>query len=269
MKIAITHNHAEHQKIRCELIRRGLEKHGFSPLVAANGSFDGKVDLLIVWGDRMRQKYAHRAENTLVMERAYFEDRFHWVSLGFNGLNGWADFVNKNSPSDRWNKYFNDGRLKPWTTGDYFLLTLQIPGDASLTGNTITYANIVEKLREFNIPILVRKHPQRPREPGIRYDTLVQAADTNIPITELAEKAKATITISSNTGVDSILAGTPVLNFSNCSMVWDLAMKKYEELHNPWMPDRTQWCYDMAYTQWLPEELENGDAWDHLKSYYN
>ncbi len=33
-------------------------------------------------------------------------------------------------------------------------------------------------------------------------------------------------------------------------------------------PDRTAWCKKMAYTQWLPEEIENGKAWEALKTVY-
>ena len=66
-----------------------------------------------------------------------------------------------------------------------------------------------------------------------------------------------------------VMIVTPVVNFDNGSMVWDLAMKDLSQLNNPPTPDRTQWCNNTAYTQWLPYEIENGDAWDHLKQRYD
>lgn len=33
--------------------------------------------------------------------------------------------------------------------------------------------------------------------------------------------------------------------------------------------NRLQWAYNMAYTQWNKKEIINGDAWDHLKRYYD
>jgi hypothetical protein len=90
----------------------------------------------------------------------------------------------------------------------------------------------------------------------------------NGSIEEAVRGAAVTVTINSNSGVDSVIAGTPVVNFDHGSMVWDLAMKDLTQLNNPPTPDRSQWAADLAYAQWLPEEISAGHAWEHLKQRY-
>jgi len=269
MRVGICYKqNMDHQTTLAKQVAKGFIVHGIETELIPNTPTK-KYDLLVCWGERWRLNIKDKATNVLVAERAYFQDRFEWVSLGFNGLNGRADFLNKNSPSDRWLKYFNDGRMKEWSSGDYILLTLQIPGDASLTGTNITYPEIIKNLRKYSeYPIKIRMHPSRPNRLSISEERNVSFSDFNTPIEVEAEKAKVVVTISSNSGVDATLAGTPVLNFNNHSMVWDLAMKDYKQIDNPPFPDRIQWAYDVSYAQWLPSEIESGDAWEHLKRKY-
>ena len=70
-----------------------------------------------------------------------------WLSHGWNGLNGRADFCNENSPNDRWNKHFNDGRLLDYSDGDYILIPLQIKNDMSIQGRGFQYQTIVNEIR--------------------------------------------------------------------------------------------------------------------------
>lgn len=259
----------DHQRERALLISSGLKKHGINATIG--NSANSQYDLIVCWGQRTMNMLKPFAKDILMMERAYFEDRFHYTSLAFNGLNGKGNFINKNSPPDRWNTLFNDGRLLPWSSGDYILITTQIIGDASLTGITVDYNKIADTLMPLGIPVKVRYHPGSKTRPGSK-NLIKRSGVGELPYSESLldqiKNAKALVTISSNTGVDAILAGTPVLNYSDYSMVWDIAMKDPMEIANPPFPDRTQWCYDMSYTQWSPEEIKNGDAWEHLKKYY-
>lgn len=237
--------------------QEGLKRHGVeAPII----SQPEECDLLVCWGMNVAKRVRCPF---LLMERAYLGDRNTWVSLGYNGLNGKADFKNKNSPSDRWEKHFS-GLLQPWSRGDHILLALQIPGDHSLEGVNVNYPKIISNLKKLGYPIKIRKHPARPSDLNIK-DSQITFADHQEPILEQVQKARALVAISSNTSVDAMISGTAVLNFSPYSMVWDLAMKEYEEILAPPTPDRTQWAYNMAYTQWLPEEIRNGEAWEHLK----
>jgi hypothetical protein len=258
-----------HQVDTAKQFINGLKRHDVSAELKIGFSADSTSDLTVVWGMR-GAKIVRPNKDFLLMERSYFEDRFKWISLGYNDLNNRGEFYNTNMPSDRWNKHFNDGRMKEWNPiGDHVLLTLQIRGDNSLNHVNVNYQQIVNEIRKnTDLPIYVRDHPHRKNTWGKLNG--VHYADTNIPIAEAIRKAKVVVTINSNSGVDAILEGTPVLNIDHGSMVWDLAMQNdFSNIDTPPIPNREQWAYDTSYCQWLPSEIENGDAWAHLKQRYS
>lgn len=208
-----------------------------------------------------RQKTA--GHDYLVAERGYIGDRFAWTSLGYNGLNGRADFLNSGKGSDRWNKYFSD-LMRPWKFGgDYILIMGQVSGDASLS-NLKDFngwvAQMVEAIKEHHVGMIAfRPHPlARQRAPhGIRcFDGTLE---------ENLSGASLVVTFNSNSGVDAVLAGVPTVTMDKGGMAWPVAS------HDPAVviyPDRTSWAAELAWCQWSNEEIRNGDAWEHLKKKY-
>jgi hypothetical protein len=258
-----------HQEWMAHMWGKGFASHGVQYTTQFHEPRGDYNSLLVVWGEKHRIQYGNRFKHVLVNERAYFQDRFKFVSCGYNGLNGHADFLNKDMPPDRFNKHFNDGRLKPWNPkGEYILLALQIPGDNSLNGVKYSYPEIISQLNKRGFTVKVRQHPSRPNKMNL---SGVEFLPHEQPIEEQLEKCQAVVAVSSNVSVDAMVAGKPVLNFSDYSMVWDMALKSYDELleEQPEPENRMQWCYDLAYTQWLPEEIESGEAWEHLKKFYD
>lgn len=271
MKIVIhAQKRLEHHITRAESFEKGLRRHGIKNVIIHPDYTHVECDLAIFWGMHrskfIRQAQFDKKKDFLVMERGYVGNRFSFTSLGYNGLNGRADFCNENSPSDRWKKYFSN-YLKPWHTGKYVLLTGQVLGDASIKELRISYASIVNQLKQHTkMPIHFRKHPHR----AMRHMQTPEGCVTS-PYEALEDAlagANVCITVNSNSGVDAILAGTPVINIDSGSMCWELSQHDYKLINNPPHPDRTQWAYDIAYAQWTPEEIENGDAWEHLKKRY-
>ncbi len=257
----------DHQVERANSFCNGLKKHGYTDAKVLPLNQPQLCDLAVFWGmhhsGKARQIQEKNNQPWLMMERGYIGDRFQWTAMGYNGLNGRADFLNKNMPSDRWDKYFKDW-MKPWHGGEYVLLAGQVLQDASIKNLKINYSRIANEIREHtNLPIHWRKHPHKlcakmPTPGGC----IVSPYAT---IEEALANARVCVCVNSNSGVDAMLAGTPVVNIDHGSMVWELAKHDYNSLDNPPFPDRMQWSHDIAYAQWLPEEIENGDAWDHLK----
>jgi len=271
MKIALITSPAVHHRMAALSFQQGLRRHGIDvPLIyTTQYRRDGvKCDLMINWSARFAAKTAGSYVDYLVMERAYLEPRYEWISLGYNGLNGRADFLNKNSPSDRWDKHFA-GRLQPWApNGDYVLLTTQVPGDMSIRHLDVNYKSIIYMIKRYtDLPVYVKHHPLAHDTWNVAGAKKILPAD--MPIQEAIRRAKVVVTINSNSGVDAIVAGKPVINIDSGSMVWELAMQKdFSQIDNPPTPDRTQWAHDIAYCQWLPSEIESGEAWEHLKQRY-
>ena len=235
----------------------------------------GKYDFAICWGTRAMERLKPYTKNCLVLENAYLNNvqslEKVWVSLGWNGLNGRADFCNTNSPPDRWKKHFDDGRLLDYSDGEYILIPLQIQGDQSLNyiwNSVLSYQYICESIREFtDLPIMIKDHPTFPKsQPKVKGVKNVKYIDTNMPIEKAISKAKVVVTINSNAGVDAALAGKPVISLDQGSMVWNISAHDFKSINSPKFNDRTQWCNDIAYAQWHPSELESGEAWNHLKS---
>lgn len=284
MKIVIVSPKGKHQRFATDLFCEGLTKHNVS-FETKTDAEPTECDLLIGWGlpsiERAEKFYRIAHKNFLLMEASYLEPRLDRngfiasISLGYNGLNGNADFLNKGKDSHRWDTKFNDGRLKEWKKeGEYILLTGQVPGDRSLKnldddnlikGFAPNYRYIIKKIREVtDLPIVFKPHPMSSWS-----DMGLPCRVSEEPLSALLEHALAVVTINSNSGVDSMVRGVPVLALDKGSMCWDICMKEFFELHNIHYPDRQQWLNELSWCQWFFEEISSGDAWEHLKTFYD
>jgi len=260
MQVTIYSNGA-HQTEPARVMAAGFAAHGINATISSPRQVV-PCDLAVVWG--MRQDPVIGAQRRigghfLVMERAYIGDRFHWISLGFDGLNGRARFPKIDDNLQRWNKHFAP-LLKPWarTIGLTAVIMGQVRGDVSCRHidfpKWVGEKNAALKAKGYN-PYL-RLHPgdQKLHVPGV--------AEINGSLEETLGKAELVVTYNSNSGVDAVMAGVPVYAEDPGSMVYTLSSKDYK----PNMGDRTNWQKYMAYTQWLPEEIERGEAWEALRT---
>ena len=258
----------------------GLKKHGYNDIDVydahqlARGKAKGKkYDVGFCWGVRNFQKISEYAKNIIMIENSYLnnvqsKEGKYWLSFGWNGLNGRADFCNKNSPNDRWNKHFNDGRLLDYSDGEYILIPLQIKTDMSIRGRGYEYHSIVKEIRRlYDLPIKIKQHPTREDGWPKLIGKDVTYLDRFMPIQDAIKDAKVVVNINSNAGVDAVIGGKPVVSLDVGSMVYDISAHDYCKLAVPDWPDRTQWCNDIAYAQWTPEEVAAGETWEHLKKY--
>jgi hypothetical protein len=80
------------------------------------------------------------------------------------------------------------------------------------------------------------------------------------------QQAHCVVTYNSLSGVESVVDGIPTFVGEDGSMVWPVAHKSFSQIENlNYDIDRTQWSYDIMYTQWDNNELASGEAWEHLK----
>lgn len=234
-------------------------------------------DVAVVFGvhkSRIRQSWPRgkvisqqRAKNldVVVLETGYInrgDGENHHYAAGFNGLNGRADFRNKNMPAERWQKL--GIKLNHFKRGDKILLCGQVPWDASVEGSDhlawLEETAWALKLKTQK-PVIFRPHPLADLKPmkGCEHSRRHLAEDL--------KEAHAVVTFNSNTGVDALLAGKPVFTADHGSMVWSVSGHDIKDIDEPkYPPDRdlAQWAFDLAYTQWTPEEMRKGLAWQHL-----
>lgn len=270
MKIKIyQRNFQPHATSLLSAFQKGLARHGLKSEWLYDKSYKPS-DLAIIWGMRFPNVIEGQKQNSsdfLVMERGYIGDRTKFTSIGFNGLNGRAEFHAVNMPSDRWGKHGFQALMKPWDdAGLYILLIGQVDGDNSVKGRINMKQWLSETACQLNdnfpaINIVFRPHPLS------RQGYLVKGTSkSHGSLADDLYRARMCVTFNSNTGVDAVLAGTPTVTLDRGAMAYDVTSHDLTDW--PTKPDRTQWAYDMAYKQWTEEEIANGDAWDHLKRRY-
>lgn len=200
---------------------------------------------------------------TLVVNFGSLHRERGYYSLGWNGLNGRADYCNEFSPRDRWSKLGID--LKPWRTdGSHVLVIGQVPTDGSVAAVDIISWCEHQAIRLASITkrkIIFRPHPLART---VTRD--IQAAErSERALAEDLKDAWAVVTYNSTSGSMSVIEGIPVFASDPGSMAWRVANQNLDLIETPILFDRAQWAYNLAYTQWNLQEIDSGMAWDHLK----
>jgi hypothetical protein len=243
----------------------GLKQHGITAEIQSSTEYQ-PTDLAVLWSaydTKVMVGQRRAGTDYLIMERGYVR-RMEYASLGFNGLNGQADFMNADSPPDRWLKLGVE--MKSWKMGgDYILLCGQIPNDSSLHGiqPQQEYIRLAEALiRMHRRPVYWRPHPQRVTRLQVPLETRAG------PLDEALSGAWCIVTLSSNVAVDAALDGTPAITLDSRSMAYPVTRHDLMYSLIPWRPDRRQWAYNLAYAQWNADEIASGEAWVHLRKRY-
>lgn len=228
------------------------------------GVFKKSVPVSWPRGEIMRrQKQA--GGRTVVIDSGYLRrgmapDSYYMV--GFDGINGWADFRNKGMPSDRWDALGVE--LKPWRKpGENVILCGQVPWDASVQAIDMLgwLPDTARAIRErTQRRIIYRPHPAAREHPA-----QVAGCETSTrPLAEDLANAHCLVCYNSNSAVEAIIGGIPAIVLGIGAMSEAVAERSLGNIERPRMPDRERWAHDLAYCQWQPQEMAQGKAWRHL-----
>lgn len=241
----------EHQKA----MAKGLASLGIEPVLASGNV--SSTEHVACWGWRLGRSLRNRGHEVLVMERGYLGDRFYWTSLGWNGLNGNAEFPEY--PDDGGERFRSHYKMKAWRTdGEYVLLMGQVPGDASLRGADLSgwYVDAAMKAQNaYEMPVRFHEHPMAVRR-GIRRRPRFTEPSIGT-LDEALSRAAVVVTYNSNSAVDAVMAGVPAVTLDKGSMAWDVAAHRIGELHRP---AREAWAHGLAWRQWSLDEIASGFA---------
>jgi hypothetical protein len=242
-------------------------KYEPSEVAVIFGVYKSKVPISFPRGQIFQRQRAKNLD-VVVLETGYInrgDGENHHYAAGFNGLNGRADFRNRNMPDDRAILLRRAGLLRVlnWREkGAHVLLCGQVPWDASVEGSDhlLWLQATVERLKAYtDREIVFRPHPKAVNA----YKPLGCRVSTS-PLREDLETAHAVVTYNSNTGVEALIEGVPVFAADQGSMCWELANKSLLSIDVPNMPDRVSWLNDLCYAQWNLSEMRSGEAWAHL-----
>lgn len=252
----------------------GIERNGDTVERTLRRNLYPGIDAVVCWGWRTAKgvKRFNPDLPVLVMERGYVGDRFHWTSLGWNGLNGRAIFPKPQHSRlglfciDQWRTPF-DGRGEGYLydihalRGGYALILGQVQSDQACVDVNLAYQYRAWAawLAQRGIPVKFRPHPKALRQAS----GLPQASYLYGTLAEALERAKFTISWNSNSSVDSVLAGVPSVTLDRGAMAWPVTS---HSLSDPvTMPSRTEWAAQLAWCQWQPSELLDGTAWKAVR----
>ena len=130
MKIAVYQNDSAHQIRWSKLFHVGLQAHGVESSIRHVNSPSKDADVSVIYSAHHKH-IIELSKDYIQLEAGFFGDRLNTLSAGWNGLNGRANFCNKNAGSVRKVKW--DLTAKRWNNGkDYILLTGQVPSYAAV-----------------------------------------------------------------------------------------------------------------------------------------
>ena len=111
-------------------------------------------------------------------------------------------------------------------------------------------------------PIKFRPHPNQTKFPEGNYEV---TQDTTIE--EDLENCWCAVARTTNGSVDAIINGVPVITPDPACMAFKVSSHFLTEILEPRTPDRTQWLYDLAYSQWTIDEMKQGECWSFIRNF--
>ena len=243
---------------------------------------DGDVAVIwsVLWQGRMRKykeiwdRYRNKNKPVIVIEVGGIKRNETW-KIGINGVNREADFANQDADAIRWKKF--NTNLLPWKqTGEDIIICGQHTNSHQWRNNppmSTWFDQQITEIRKYtDRPIVIRPHPRNhvtldikkfknvkvvsPQRDNKTYD------DTDL--TERLKSAWALVSHSSNPAITAVMHGIPVY-VSESSLSYDVGNSSYQNINNPKMPERQQWANKLAYTEWWPDEIEQGIPWQRIK----
>lgn len=206
-----------------------------------------------------------------------------YFRVGVNGfLNSVGTFHHGKHTSDRFNKLGLTWSGWKHNLEGAIVIMLQLPGDASLRNiNLYEWALwCVTELRKYtDTRIIIRTHPAHNIKDTdafhkftstIMLSSLGDIQFSNGKTTKLSDdlaNAYCTITYSSGSAIDSILAGIPSIATDPGNFAWELSSNYIEDVIDVKCAadvDVMQWLYNLAYSQWTLAEMKSGEVWRHL-----
>ena len=194
-------------------------------------------------------------------------DRYMQIGIGNIKRLG-ASYV-KGSSQDRWTAL--EIQEKPWRQSEYNNQHILILGQheigissqhidiVSWWEQTISY---ISHVTDRNIKF--RPHPNQTKFPKGNYELT-----HGTTIEEDLENCWCAVARTTNGSVDAIINGVPVITPDPACMAFKVSSHYLTEILEPRTPDRTQWLYDLAYSQWNIEEMKSGLAWEYIRGFIN
>ena len=234
----------------------------------------------VLWQGRMRKykdiwdRYRNANKPVIVIEVGGIKRNETW-KIGINGVNREADFANQDADATRWSKF--GVKLLPWKqTGEDIIICGQHTNSHQWRNNppmSAWFDQQITQIRKYtDRPIVLRPHPRNHVTLDIKKYSNVKIVSPqrdnktydDTDLTSRLKSAWALVSHSSNPAMTAAMHGIPIY-VSESSLSYDVGNDSYQNINNPNMPDRQKWANKLAYTEWWPDEIEQGVPWKRIK----
>jgi hypothetical protein len=261
MRVHIRARGNGHQPLWGTAFKKGLERHGHTVTIGPNYQ---PCDLLVLWGVHSRDliDLQNSKGKVCILERGYLGERFEYTSVSFNGkLNNRAEFHSAHSDPSRFNDLVTRyGPFPGYERASFgpgpVLLIGQKPGDQSHRHVKIDkwYQSVTETLTNAGLKVKFRAHP-------LDQTTVVRRAPL-APLHEDLADARYVVTLNSNTGVEALAYGRPVVTCDEGAMAYPITSHDVAYAIIPGYEERQRWFHELAWKQWTLSEMESGECWE-------
>jgi len=170
-------------------------------------------------------------------------------------------------------KNHNDGAI---------LLLLQLPGDASLRGQSHSewFLETVDKIRKItDREIIVRFHPAMSEKGRAEffseikdvffknYKNIIWSDGIEYPLEKDFERSGICVSYTSGSCIDAVLFGLPVIAMDEGNLAYSISSRRVEDISNPKLASTTEiqeWVLLLANSQWNEQEMLNGTVWSKI-----
>lgn len=274
MEILICHNKLKRHDAPLGSFGEGAKLYGHSVRHCKTGSFhkykdEKEPDLIVIFGsgtpDRGKNAYNKHViikwcnSNSIpyvMIEEGYIKRGKYW-SLSVNGLGRRGEFTHNHITPNRIENVADFDAFE-WS-GDYIMITKQIPRDANVDVSVYKYHRWLDKMilmaKKLGYEIKVREHPKA-------------CSTDQEPIGESLKNVRMVFTYSSNSAVDAILRGIPCYMGCENHVAADLSVrpiKMDKELALPSFDEQYKVLNEIANAQYTLVEMEKGEAWKHIR----
>jgi hypothetical protein len=224
------------------------------------------------------KKYVCAADSNLFLYATNNNEPHHYLRYSFNGIFPSSGIYcdDKIDPL-RWQQISSDLKIQiedDKLNGENILICLQRAGGWSMGPidmNSWIDRVIVSIRQHSDRPIVLRPHPKDNN--ATQYLQKIKK-DKNIKISHNQSldadliNAKCVVNHNSSSIVGALIKGYPAFITDPLnSQCLEVAHTDFSKIENPVMFDRQKWLERISMFHWKFTELEDGSAWQHMRSY--
>lgn len=207
----------------------------------------------VVWG-------LIRGAPEVISETKKAKHHYYQLDNGYFGRNKYYRFTwnafqqteLKDRPADRWEHIRKQENIKiqPWKkTGSHVVFCLSTEW---------LYKFFKQDINHYRDRVITELKGATDRK------IIVREKNSVGPIEDVLKDAWCLVTHTSACGLDALRMGVPVFTTGECAAK-PCALQDLSLVESPIYPDREPLFRSLAYSQWLPEEMQLGKAWEDLK----